>query len=215
MNIFQSIISQAIANGVSEETVVLLLLLPLAASVAATARHLVGFRGFGILIPTIIAVAFAVAGIGTGLLLFTTILLMAIFGRRLLRRLRLHYLPRMALLIWAVTLGVLLMFFAASFLGLRQLTAISIFPIIFLILLAEEFIDVQTGKSLQEAIRLTGETIIIALIGYFIFRLSFLREWALTYPHWVFLAPVVIDILVGRFTGLRLLERWRFRELLK
>jgi hypothetical protein len=215
MNVFQSVISQAVTNGVSEGTMALLLLLPLVASMAAAARHLIGFRGFGILIPTIIAVVFAVGGIGFGLLLLGAILVLATLGRHLLRRLRLHYLPRMALLIWIVTLGVLMMIFVVSLLGYRKLTVVSIFPIVFLILLAEEFIDIQAGKSLQEAIRLTLETMIIALVGYFIFTLPFLRKWALAYPHWVFLTPVVINVLVGRFTDLRLLEYWRFRELLK
>lgn len=213
--IFQALIQQVITRGVSEETIILLLLLPLVASVVAAARHLVGFRGFGILIPTIIAVTFVATGIGTGVLVFLAILGAATFIRRILRKLQLHYLPRMALLLWFVTLGVLALIFLSPFLGLGQLARISIFPIVVLILLAEEFIDVQINKSLREAARLTGETIVIALIGYFIFSLDFLREWALVYPHWVFLAPVVINLFVGKFTGLRLLEYWRFRELLK
>jgi hypothetical protein len=215
MDFFNSVIAQIVANGVSVKTVVLLLLLPLVASIVAATRHLIGFRGFGILIPTIIAVTFAVAGIETGLLLFLAILVLATLGRRVLRGLRLHYLPRMALLLWLVNFGVLAIIYLAPFLGLGQLSAISIFPIVILILLAEEFIAVQIGKSSREAIRLTAETLVTALIGYFIFSLQFLREWALRYPHWILLVPVVINIFVGRFTGLRLLEYRRFRELLK
>jgi hypothetical protein len=215
MNIFQSLVNQMIIRGVSEETMILLLLLPLVASVAAAARHLVGFRGFGIFIPTIIAVVFAVAGIETGILVFLLILALATISRHFLREIRLHYLPRMALLLWCVTLGVLVMIFLAPSLGLNQLSSISIFPIVILVLLAEEFIAVQIGKSFQEATRLTMETLVISLVGYFIFSLPFLRGWALVYPHWVLLGSVILNIWVGKFTGLRLLEYWRFRELLK
>lgn len=215
MNIFQSLIAQMIGRGVSEETVVLLMLLPLVASLAAAARHLVGFRGFGIFIPTIIAVVFAVVGIGTGILVFLVILTLATISRWLLRSIRLHYWSRMALLLWCVTLGVLAMVLFTSLLGLNQLGSISIFPIVILVLLAEEFMAVQIGKSLQEATRLTVETLVIAFAGYFIFSLSFLRRWALVYPHWVLLVPVIFNLWVGKFTGLRLLEYWRFKELLK
>ena len=215
MNIFQSVIAQAIANGVSEETIVLLLLLPLVASMVAAARHLIGFRGFGILIPTLIAVTFVATEIIAGISIFLAILFFATFGRRILRKLRLHYLPRMALFIWFITLGVLGLIVIFSYLGVSQLRVISIFPIVILILLAEEFIAVQIRKSFREAARLTIETIILAFIGYLIFSLNFLRNFALNYPHWIILIPLFLNIWVGRFTGLRLLEYRRFKKLLK
>ena len=215
MNTIQYLINQAIFRGVSEETIILLILLPLVASAVAAARHLLGFRGFGILIPTAIAVTFVVTGISTGIFVFLTILAVATLARWLLKKLRLHYLPRMSLLLWFVTLVVLALIITAPFFELQELTAISIFPIIILILLFEDFIGVQIGKSFREAVRLTTETIIIALLGFVIFKFELLRKWALVYPHWLILAPVVLNLLIGRFTGLRLFEHRRFRRLLK
>ena len=215
MNTLQYLINQAIFRGVSEETIILLILLPLVASVVAAARHLFGFRGFGILIPTAIAVTFVVTGITSGLFVFLIVLAVATLARRLLKTLRLHYLPRMALLLWFVTLSVLGVILAAPFLGLEELTAISIFPIVVLILLVEEFIGVQISKSFREAGQLTIETIIIAFLGYLIFKFDFLRHWALVYPHWLILAPLAFNLLIGRLTGLRLLEFRRFKRLLK
>lgn len=215
MNVFREVISQAIASGVSEETIVLFLLLPLVASLVAAARHLVGFRGFGILIPTAIALAFVATGISTGILVFLAILLVASLARGILRKLRIHYLPRMALLLWIVSLVILSLIFASPYLGLGQLATISIFPVLILILLVEDFVSVQIGKSLQEAAKLTLETIVIALLGYAVFNFRALQVFALENPAWVILAPVVINLLVGRFTGLRLLEYRRFRRLLR
>lgn len=214
MNTIQYLINQAIFRGVSEETIILLVLLPLVASVVAAARHLFGFRGFGILIPTAIAVTFVVTGVAAGIFIFLVILAVATLARQLVKQLRLHYLPRMALLLWFVTLSVLGVILAAPFFGLEKLTTISIFPIIILILLFEDFIGVQISKSFREANRLTVETIIIALLGYLIFKLEILRQWALIYPHWLVLAPFVFNLLIGRFTGLRLLEYHRFKKLL-
>lgn len=215
MNTLQYLISQAIFRGVSEETIVILILLPLVASVVAAARQLLGFRGFGILIPTAIAVTFMATGIVTGVVVFVAILLVATLARGLLKRLRIHYLPRLAILLWFATLAVLAMILAAPFFELRGLTEISIFPIVILILMFEEFIAVQIGKSLREAARLTLETVIISLMGYGVLRLNFFQQMALLYPHWLILTPLVFDLLIGRFTGLRLLEYRRFRKLLK
>lgn len=214
MEIIHYLINQAIFRGVSEETIVLLILLPLVASVVAAARHLFGFRGFGILIPTAIAVTFVITGITSGISVFLIVLVVATLARWLLKRLRLHYLPRMALLLWFVTLSVLGVILMAPFFGLEELTSISIFPIVVLILLVEEFIGVQISKSFREAGQLTIETIIISFLGYLIFRLEILRTWALVYPHWLILAPFVFNLLIGRFTGLRLLEHRRFKKLL-
>jgi len=213
MNLFQQLIAQTIESGVSQETVILFLLLPLVAGVVAAIRHLIGFHGFGILIPTAIALTLAVTGISAGLLVFLTILLTATLARSFLSKLRLHYLPRMALVLWFVTVAVLVLIFVSPIFKLG-LTKVSIFPVLILILLAEEFISVQIGKSLREATRLTAETIIIALSGYFIFNLRPLQEFALRQPHWIILAPLVLNLLVGRFSGLRLLEYLRFKKLL-
>lgn len=215
MNFLNNIIAQAVAGGVSEATIILFLLIPLVASLVAAARHLVGFRGLGIFIPTALALAFFVTGIGVGLLIFAAILLTASLARRLLRKLRLHYLPRMALLLWFVTLAILILVFISPYFGLGELTGVSIFPVLILILLAEEFIEVQMGKSLREAMRLTLETIILALLGFILLSLPPLQRLAIRQPVWTMVAPLVINILVGKFTGLRLLEYGRFRRLLK
>jgi hypothetical protein len=208
INIFQLLITKAITSGVSTETIVLLLLLPLVTSIVAASRHLVGFRGFGILIPTAIAVVFVATGVASGILIFLTILFLASFARIVLRYLKIQYLPRMALVLWFVSLGVLTVIFLSP-------TAISIFPILILILLAEEFIEVQISKSLSEAVSLTLLTIIIALVGYAIFSFEPLQRFALGYPEVVILAPVFLNLFLGRFTGLRLLEYRRFRRLLE
>lgn len=208
MNIFQQLVQQAIASGVSVETIVLLLLLPLVVSVVAAARHFIGFRGFGILIPATISVVLAATGIINGILVFLTILIVATFARIVLRKLKLQYLPRMALVLWFVSLGVLLMIFFFS-------TTISIFPILILILLAENFIEVQIERSFREAVQLTFETLIIALAGWLVLSFKALQQFALTRPEIVILIPLVFNIILGRFTGLRLLEHWRFRRLLR
>lgn len=208
MNIFQQLIRQAIISGVSIETIVLLLLLPLVVSVVAAARHFIGFRGFGILIPATISVVLAATGIVNGILVFLTILAVATFARIVLRKLKLQYLPRMAVVLWFVCLGVLGMIFIFP-------TTISIFPILILILLAENFIEVQIERSFREAVQLTFETLIIALAGWLVLSFKTLQQFALTRPEIVILIPLVFNIILGRFTGLRLLEHWRFRRLLE
>lgn len=214
-NFLKHAIHRAVSSGVPANTIVLLLLLPLVAGIIAATRHLFGFRGFGILIPATISVVFVATGIITGILIFLAILIVATMGRMIIRRLKLQYLPRMALLLWFVTLGILALLFFSPYLGLEELTTISIFPILIIILLAENFIEVQMGKSLRAAAGLTTETLIIAFIGYLILSFDTLQKAVLLNPEVSVLGAAIFDVFLGRFTGLRFFEYFKFREVIK
>lgn len=214
-NFLQHAVREAVKRGVPANTIVLILLFPLVAAIIAATRHLVGIRGFGIFIPAVLSVAFVATGVFVGILLFVTILVVATSGRFILRILKLQYLPRMALLLWFVSLGVFAALFASPFLNLEALTAISIFPILLLTLLTEQFIGIQIGKSMREAIEMTFETLVIALLCSLIFNLEFLQKFVLLHPEITLAGVALFDIYMGKYIGLRLLEYKKFREILK
>jgi len=216
-NFFKHVIHRAVVSGVPVNTIVLILLLPILVAVIAALRHLVGIRGFGIFTPTMISVALYATGIIPGLFLFFAILAMTNFGRFLLRkiRIRIHYLPRMALLFWFISLAVLLVVLFAPLLEWMDIAIVSIFPILILILLSEAFIDVQKGRSLREAVKITIETLILAFSCFGLMKLQILQKFVLLNPELTLIIVPVFDILIGRYTGIRLLELFRFRRVLK
>ncbi len=214
-NFLQYAIRGAVKQGVPANTIVLILMLPLVAAIIASARHIIGLRGFGIFTPAVISVAFLATGIVSGLLLFGTILLVATFSRFLIRRLRLQYLPRMSLMLWFVCLGVLGIIFLSPFLSQPNLTLVTIFPILIMVLLAENFIEVQTTTSVREAIEITTETLLIALFCYFIMSLESLQKFVLLNPEITILIVGVYNIFLGKYVGLRLMEYWHFRQIIK
>ena len=87
-------------------------------------------------------------------------------------------------------------------------------PVLILALLAEDFSRVQLGKSAKVAINLTAETLILALISYVFMSWKFIQEFALLRPEIWILLILVIDFVLGRYIGLRLMEVWRFRKLI-
>ena len=69
------------------------------------------------------------------------------------------------------------------------------------------------------------ETVIVAIIAYFIaggeinlgftsFKFEFIKRMMLTYPEIIFLL-IIINFVLGKWSGLRVLERVRFREVLR
>ena len=209
-------IEGAISAGVPAHTVVLLLLLPLVALVIAFARNVIGIRGFGIFLPASLAVVFVAVGPFVGIGLFLVIVAVSTSVRLILRKLKikLQYLPRMALILWAVVLGVLAVLFLAPVIKFPYLTNVSIFAVLILILLAEEFTKVQLGKSAKIAIGLTSETLILSLISYLFLTFKPLQEYALLKPETTLIAVGILDLILARYSGLRLREVWRFRKLI-
>lgn len=205
----------AVEAGVPANTIVLLLLLPVIAAVIAAARHIVGLRGFGIFLPAALAVTFVATGPLVGIGLFLAIIAVSVSARMVLRKtkVKLQYLPRMAILLWLVVLAVLGILFAAPIIKAPQLTKVSIFPVLILALLAEDFTRVQLGKSAETAINLTSETLVLALVSYAFLTLESLHEFALLNPEILLLSVFAFDFILGKYVGLRLLEFWRFRKL--
>jgi len=196
-------------------TIVLVLLFPLVAGLIAAARHLIGLTGFGIFVPAMLSVAFVATGIKVGIIMFAVVFLGASLARKVTERLKLQYLPRMALMMWLVSAAVLAVLLGAVNINLGSLSAVSIFPILILMLLSENFIEVQTGKSRHEAVQVMIQTLVMAIIGAVILKTNWVQKLVLLNPEISLLVMALLDIYVGRYTGLRALEMWKFRKIIK
>lgn len=212
-NPLQYLISRAVERGVPATNLVLILAFPIAATIIAASRHVLGLRGFGIFIPAALAVAFVASGMGPGLILLAVILGVTTVGRMILRWLKLQYLPRTALLLWLVSLGVLGAIAAAAEAEVGEVAAVGIFPVLILILLAESFSEVQATKSMRTAVNLTLETIVLALMAAGVLSLDIVQAWVLAHPELAVLTVAMADVFMGKYAGLRLTEYWRFKSL--
>lgn len=214
-NFLRYAVTRAVKNGVPVNTVVLVLLFPLVVAMVAAARHLVGVRGAGILTPALLSVAFLATGVWAGVLLFVVILLVTIVARMSLKALKLQYLPRVSLLLWVVSAGVFLTLFAASIWNISSIVTIGIFPILILMLLAETFIDIQSGRSSSEARALIFQTFFLAMISSLILASEMVQRAVLLWPEIIFFGVAIFDIFMGRYTGLRLSEYLMYRGVVK
>lgn len=209
-------IRASVSSGVPANTIVLLLLMPLVAALISAARHLIGLRGFGIFLPAAMGVVFVAIGPILGIGLFILIVAVSTSIRIALRKLKvkLQYLPRMSLMLLFVVFSVLLVLFAAPIIRQPDLANVSIFPVLILVLLAEDFSKVQLGKSAKVAINLSIETLILALLSYMALTLKGLQEFSLLNPELFLLSILVFDFAMGKYVGLRFMEFWRFRRLI-
>jgi len=203
-----------ISSGVPRETIIYILMLPIIATIVALVRQVIGFKTFGIYIPSILTIILLSTGIVPGLIIFIVVLVSGFFVRWLLAKVRLMYLPRMALMLTIVSLIVLGVIAFSGYLGSFYLSHLSIFAILIMIILVERFLNVQIERGGKEALVLSVETLVISIIGYFILVWQAFQNFIFTYP-WIVLVIILINIFLGRWTGLRLSEYIRFRGLLE
>ncbi|MCA9369805.1 MAG: hypothetical protein H6774_04880 [Pseudomonadales bacterium] len=214
-NVLQHATRNAINNGLSANIIVLLILFPIIASIIATSRHIIGLQGFGVYIPAVLSVAFVSTGILPGLIIFLIVLLASIGMRVLLRHAKLQYLPRTAMMLWGVSLVTLALLLLASFFNVQSFLSLSIFPLLIIILLTENFTETQLKVSKEKAFNLTVETIILAVLCSLLVSSETVQQAVLLHPEVTILLVAVANFVVGRYTGLRLLEFVRFRSIME
>ena len=189
----------------------LLLLLPLIATLVSFLHYVVGLSGYGIFMPTMIAVAFLATGFFGGLLLFALILVISLIGNFILKKLKIHFWPARAINLMFISVAVFGLMLLTSFVDLIDISSISIFPILFMILLAEEFVRTQLVKSKSEAKNLMAGTIVLAVSGAVLMNFGSVQDFVLKYPELVILVVLISNLLIGNYSGIRLTEIKRFK----
>ncbi len=226
-NFMSYFVSLMISNGIPDNTIALLLLLPVIATVIAFMRQVVGLTTFGIYTPSIITLSFLVIGMHAGILTLLAAITVGVITRYVLGHVRMLFIPKLAIVITMVSLTLFLILITSISLKFFDHTflSIAIFPMLILSTLVEKFVTAKSEKGYASATLLMGETLIVSIIAYFIaggeidlwftsFKFEFIKVILLTYPETVFLF-IIINILLGKWTGLRLLEHIRFREVLR
>jgi hypothetical protein len=209
------IITYFLTQGVPFDTVALLLMLPIIATFIAFLRQVVGIKAFGIYTPLIITFAFlATNGLKYGIIIFLAVIAAGVAMRFVLKPFRLLYLPRVAIMLSVVALLILVMLTLGGSARRTGLASVSIFPILIMITLVEKFVAVQIEKGNKAALILTLETLAISVVGYFIASWSILIKLLVEAP-WIVLLTIPINVLLGKWTGLRLSEYFRFRKIIK
>jgi hypothetical protein len=207
------IVQYAVKIGVPANTIVLILLLPLLATIIAFVRHVIGFASLGLLVTVAFSITFLTIGIVAGMILLGAIVLASAVARLLLKKIRIMQLPKMALSIFVVAIFVFVALVVSGTYGLITVKDLSIFPVLLLILLGERIVALQLERNLPEAISITLVTLVLGIMGFFLLAYIPLREMVLLYPETIFLL-IPINLAVGRYFGLRLVEYFRFRQII-
>jgi len=209
------IIRYFVEQGVPLDTVILLLMLPIIVTLIAFFRQVIGIKAFGIYTPAIVTFAFlAIPRLRYGLVIFIVVILVGMLMRFVLKRLRILYLPRVAIMLSTIALVILVLLTLGGSMQRTGLASVSIFPILIMITIVEKFVATQIEKGNKTALILAAETLVISVVGYYLASWPLLIKGIVAFP-WIILITIPANILIGKWNGLRISEYIRFREVLK
>ena len=103
----------------------------------------------------------------------------------------------------------------ATYIKVLNISNISIFPILFMILLAEEFVRTELAKSKSEAKQLMIGTLVLAMVGAIVMGLRGVQETVLLHPGISLTVGILLNLAVGNYTGIRLSEIGRFKKAIR
>jgi 7 transmembrane helices usually fused to an inactive transglutaminase len=188
-----------------------LLLLPVAALVICVFRNVIGVASFGTFAPALVGLVFRDLDNWAGVGVFVGLILTGWLLRRRLDRFHLLQVPRTALLlscIIAMLIGVVVI---AGRFQIAVTKSVSLFPIIILTGMVERFWTLEEEDGVRGSFRTLAGTLLIAATVALVVSMKAVSQTLFRYPEALGLV-MAGQLLLGRYTGYRLSELIRFRD---
>ncbi|MCK8047112.1 inactive transglutaminase family protein [Shewanella sp. 1CM18E] len=189
-----------------------ILLIPIGVLMVVFLRVLIGIKTSGTFMPVLIALAFIQTTLFTGLIGFLLIVAFGLMIRSYLSELNLLLISRISAVI-IVVIGIIGLFTLLSYkFGLSEGLTITFFPMIILAWTIERMSILWEEEGPKEVIVQGGGSLFVATLAYLAMSATWVQHWVFNFLgiHLVILALV---LLMGQYTGYRLLELKRFKPL--
>lgn len=190
-----------------------ILLVPIGALIVVIMRILVGLRTSGTFMPILIALAFIQTTLVTGVLIFLSVVGIGLVIRSYLSHLNLLLVARISSVIIVVVLIMAIISIAAQKLGFSQALTVTFFPMIILAWTIERMSILWEEEGAHEVLIQGGGSLIIAVLAYLCMTNPVVEYLTFNFPELV-LVNLGLIMVLGQYTGYRLSELRRFRDLM-
>ena len=189
-----------------------LLMIPIGALVMVLLRNIIGIDSFGTFMPVLIALSFRETRLFWGVILFTLLVTLGLSIRFLLERLRLLLVPRLSAVLIVVVLLMLIISVVSHKLGMETGLSVALFPMVIIAMTIERMSVVWEERGPADAMRGGAGSLVVAIFAYLAMGMNWLEHLIFTFPELLLLILAIV-ILLGRYTGYRLVELRRFKAL--
>lgn len=186
-----------------------ILLIPIGALVVVFMRIIIGIRTSGTFMPILLALAFMETKLLTGLILFVSIVGVGLVIRSYLSHLNLLLVARISSVV-IVVIGIMSIFSILSYkLGINEALTITFFPMIILAWTIERMSILWEEEGAKEVYMQGGGSLLVAILAYFAMSNEWVAYLSFNFSE-LLLVILSVIILLGRYSGYRLLELVRF-----
>lgn len=199
--------------GPERRLVEFLLLMPVAGLIVCVFRNIIGLNSFGTFAPALVGLAFRELTSLPGILVFLSIVLVGWMMRRMLDRLHLLQVPRTAVMLNLVVMLLIATVVVANYKKVEATKYIPLFPIVILTGMVERFWTLEVEDGAGSSFRTLLSTMFIAGTIALFLSWSAVTHFMFRFPEMLG-AIMAVQLLIGRYTGYRLSELFRFRDFL-
>ena len=190
----------------------ILLMIPVGAFLLTIFRNVIGVKTFGTFMPVLIALAFRQTQLVWGIALFTFIVALGLSVRFYFEHLKLLLVPRLAALLIVVVLLMAIFSLLSYKLGLERGLSVALFPMVILTMTIERMCIVWEERGAEDAFQQGIGSLAVAAVAYLVMFNPYTEHLFFVFPE-LLLVLLSLTLLLGRYTGYRLLEVFRFRSL--
>lgn len=188
------------------------LVIPVGILLLVILRNVIGIKTFGTFMPVLIAIAFRQTGVAWGVLFFTVVVALGLVVRFYLERLKLLLVPRLASVVVVVVLILAMLSVVSYKLGFDRGLSVGLFPIVIMTMTIERMTVVWEERGAGEALQQAAGSLLVGIFCYLLMRLAYVEHLTFVFPE-LLLIVLGATLLLGRYTGYRLVELRRFRIL--
>lgn len=191
-----------------------LLMIPIGAFLIVVLRNVIGIRTFGTFMPILISLAFRETELLWGMVLFTLLIFLGLLIRFYLEYLKLLMVPRLAAVLIIVIILMAFISILSHKLGFDRGLSVALFPMVILAMTIERMSLIWEELGATEALIQGIGSLAVAALGYLCMSSRYLEHLVFVFPE-LLLLILALTLLLGRYTGYRLTELWRFRSALR
>ncbi len=190
----------------------ILLMVPLGALLLLILRNIIGIKTFGTFMPILIALAFRETQLLWGILLFSLVVALGLGVRFYLEQLKLLLVPRLASLLIVVVLLMAFLSILSYQLGFDRGLSVALFPMVIITMTIERMCIVWEERGASESIQQGIGSLLVAVLTYLAMSIPYVEHILFVFPE-LLLVLLAGTLLMGRYSGFRLLELRRFKAL--
>ncbi len=189
-----------------------LLMVPLGALVLLVLRNIIGIKTFGTFMPILIGLAFRETQLIWGIILFTLIVSLGLAVRFYLEQLKLLLVPRLASVLIVVVILMAFLSILSYQLGFDRGLSVALFPMVIITMTIERMCIVWEERGASESLQQGIGSLLVAVLTYLTMTIPYVEHLLFVFPE-LLLVLLAGTLLLGRYSGFRLLELLRFKAL--